>query len=66
MLDYEKVIADTNKDRSDETIDSYFEFILNQDKEEPQKGIPKPLLTFKKMNKCPEYLDREFSRASVA
>ena len=28
-LDYQKILEDTNKNQSDESIDSYFEFILN-------------------------------------
>eukprot|EP00347_Sterkiella_histriomuscorum_P016539 403352808 len=62
ILDFNKLIADQNKIQSDDTLEDFFDFVC---KTKYNLNIKqRPILTFKKVNRSPEYQNAEYSRAS--
>ncbi|CDW82454.1 ryanodine-inositol-triphosphate receptor ca2 channel (rir-) family protein [Stylonychia lemnae] len=62
ILDFKKIIDDTNTITSDDTLDNFFDYFLNCTK--GKKTWAKPILTYKRIMRSPEYQMNEYSRAS--
>jgi len=62
VLDFQKVIQDGNNVSQEESLETYVDFAVSLGKGDTSK--PKPIMTFKKVNRSPEFKLNEYSRAS--
>ena len=62
ILDFKKMIDDGNNINTEENLDNFYEYYMNCLK--GKKTHSKPIISFKKIIRSPEYQMHEYSRAS--